>query len=373
MYENVNDIIGITILLDTNRYLDLFADFIFEEISKNRIPDDISDVEKSLKKFSEIRYYNIKLKYKTYPIEIQIKSNLLSSYTNLEHKLIYKNNKVSAVKRLNSEVIQAITPNLVAIENVIDTVEDSLNDAIFQEFICQRQAYIEALLDEKYGDHYNFISNYLETIDFILYRSFKGSLITARNLSEEASLDLSEYMEYIDSVTKGVKPLNTRGGSGENFLSDILIEFIKDFETLVRHFLIAEEFDGQVYKDIEQKSSVDIKEGHVELFIQLLKEEDFGRISIARKLFDFERNIKKSSYTNPIYEQLSDVLESYLLFLSDSGNLKMEYPLLKICMRGSFTEDDVSEDIENNLIEQGIHVDSSPLFQSIIATRRNEK
>ncbi|MBC1906587.1 hypothetical protein HCA64_08855 [Listeria booriae] len=370
IYEYVNDIIGITILLDTNRHLDLFAEFIFEEIKGNEKLESCSDKENSLKKFSDIKYYNIKLKYENlYPIEIQIKSNLLSSYTNLEHKLIYKNNKVSAVKQLNGEVIQAITPNLVAIENIIDTVEDSLNDALLQEFACTRQTHIEGLLMRKYTKNYNLISNYLEKIDFILYRSFKGSLILKRKSGEITSSELGEYGGYIKDITKTVDSLNIRGVSGEIFLSDILIEFVKDFKTLVKNLLIADAFKGKDIKDIDIKDIIVLKEEMVNRLVQLLEKEEFEDMSVARRLFDFD--IKNNTYTNPISVKLTKVYDDYSIFINSNDIQDEERTLLNICMECALTGNDLSEKMSDILSKQNFYGDSDDLIAGMLNIRRN--
>ncbi|MBC2196403.1 hypothetical protein [Listeria booriae] len=315
IYSTVDDIIGVTILLDTNKNLELIADFFF-----NKTTDDIkvlSNKSDSKKFFSNILYYNIKIVYKDiYPIEVQIKSNLLSSYADLEHKLIYKDNRVSVVKQVNSEVIQAIVPNIVAIENVIDTVEKSSRNDTFQEIIIDRQKYLEKAMSDLHGDDYDLISSYLGIIDFLLYRSYIGSNIVNKCLET----DFDKFVNYVKDLTEVERTfLYDKDENNEVFLGQILVEYIKEFKEFVRNLLVAEIFNGKEYS-VEQEGSDEFigeKIKKVDLIMGVLESENLGDISLTRRLFNSNLDRQTGKYTNFIYDQLFEILEVYLDFVSE--------------------------------------------------------
>ena len=176
VYKNIDDLIGYTILVDTSRYLEDFHMILFEtEHPEIKIVSNNAD---PIKKIGDLTYYNLKANFKDenstlLKIEIQIKSAIVSAFTNLQHKLIYKNNRVMISKKNSDFMIKAITPAIVAVESVINTAESSIKTAEDEKKDFVRKERIQTLLHNSTGGSELFDS-FIDKLDQIIARAYLG-------------------------------------------------------------------------------------------------------------------------------------------------------------------------------------------------------
>lgn len=203
IYSKVNDLIGITILIDTNKNLESFANFLYQ--GKINEIEAITPKADALSTLGDLKYYNIKANYKkmqeVVPIEIQIKSTVVSAFTNIQHKLIYKNKDVSIMRDNNDRILKSVTPSVIAIENIIDSVEESFTSSEEVVETYQRQKKIKQLILGKVEGTSDFDS-FIKDIDTIINRSLQGKLIksggTDKEKEEEFWKSLCEEKEVLD-------------------------------------------------------------------------------------------------------------------------------------------------------------------------------
>ena len=135
------------------------------------------------------------------PIEIQIKSTVVSAFTNIQHKLIYKNKDVSIMRDNNDRILKSVTPSVIAIENIIDSVEESFTSSEEVVETYQRQKKIKQLILGKVEGTSDFDS-FIKDIDTIINRSLQGKLIksggTDKEKEEEFWKSLCEEKEVLD-------------------------------------------------------------------------------------------------------------------------------------------------------------------------------
>lgn len=190
IYYNIDDLIGFTILVDTSKKLDDFLNFIEKKI------DEIECLDTKVSKLGELSYYNIKARYHTelyaqeilVPIEIQIKSTITSAFTNIQHKLIYKNQDVSILKNNNDLMLKSVTSSVIAIEKVIDSVEESFVKSDSEVEIYHRQKKVQNLIHERSNNEQIF-DVFISDVDNIVKRALEGEIL------------LSNYSSNIEKVT----------------------------------------------------------------------------------------------------------------------------------------------------------------------------
>lgn len=174
----MDDLIGFTILVDTSKKIDMFKSFISGKIGK------VTPLKVKEAKFGKLFYYNIKATYldELYghpipiPIEIQIKSTITSAFTNIQHKLIYKNRDVSILKNNNDLMLKSVTSSVVAIEEVIDSVEESFIKSDSEVEIYYRQKKVQELIHEK-ANNEKIFDVFISDIDNIVKSALEGEIL----------------------------------------------------------------------------------------------------------------------------------------------------------------------------------------------------
>lgn len=257
IYSKVNDLIGITILIDTNKNLESFANFLYQ----GKINEIVAITPKvdALSTFGDLTYYNIKANYKkmqeVVPIEIQIKSTVVSAFTNIQHKLIYKNKDVSIMRDNNERILKSVTPSVIAIENIIDSVEESFTSSEEVVETYKRQKKIKQLILEKVEGTSDFDS-FIKDIDTIINRSLQGKLIKSGGTDKE-----KEEEEFWKSLCEEKEVLNFSSNQ-EDFIIKILTYVCKiDFEfisNIIRYdYFVNHEIGKKDYLDSLYSAQID--------------------------------------------------------------------------------------------------------------------
>ena len=309
IYANLDDIIGITILLDTNRYLAEFANMIKSNRFENIELTKEGETEKSFSK--DLKYHNIKMRYRSnknewIPIEIQIKSRFLFDYANLEHKLIYKNNDVSLMKNANYEIMRLITPSIVTLENIVDTVEGSLEQSEGEVLDYTRKKVVEKKLKEKYLDKYRLIASFIDDIDFIIVSGYKAWGKMRKDDIDISGLDDEVGFEtYLNLITEErAFPIIQLSGD-TSFLLKIISDFIKNQVEITKNILCHEKlskinYTASIYE-------VDFIKETVEEYMELFKEKHIKKLNIPGKILTYSHKNKK--YENSTCDILEKAIE----------------------------------------------------------------
>lgn len=282
--KKMDDLIGLTILLDTNKNLDVFAQFIFEgEINGLTA---ISEKEKSKYSYGDLPYYNIKAKYDkngtSALVEIQIKSTIVSAFTNIQHKLIYKNRNVSIMKNNNDEMIKSITPTVNAIEKLIDSVEESFVKSEVEIEKYQRQKKIRDLIYNQSGESEVF-DVFIKDIDHIIKRSIQGYFIKRDNSSlsveeiekefwEEFTVENKHHTINIEDEEFLLKILGSIGNISKGFIENIVYY---DYINKIKSFIPKREGENNIDPDIMNE---------IERFIELLEFLETKDIKVYKNL-----------------------------------------------------------------------------------------
>lgn len=186
IYLKMDDLIGFTILVDTSKKLSDFLNFIEKNL------DEIECLNINESKLGDLTYYNIKAKYHTelegqkkiIPFEIQIKSIITSAFTNIQHKLIYKNQDVSILKNNNDLMLKSVTSSVVAIEKVIDSAEESFVNSDTEIEKYYRQKKIQELIHKEIDNKQEF-DVFITDIDNIVKRAIEGEILLSNCSSDE--------------------------------------------------------------------------------------------------------------------------------------------------------------------------------------------
>lgn len=191
IYEKMDDLIGFTILVDTSKKIDIFKSFISDKIDK------VTPLKVKKAELGKLLYYNIKATYldESYghsipiPIEIQIKSTITSAFTNIQHKLIYKNRDVSILKNNNDLMLKSVTSSVVAIEEVIDSVEKSFIKSDSEVEIYHRQKEVQKLIHDKSNGEKIF-DVFISDIDNIVKRALEGEFLLSNCNANDEKTDV---------------------------------------------------------------------------------------------------------------------------------------------------------------------------------------
>lgn len=200
-----DDLIGVTILVDTSFKIDSFANFIFKlkEFS-NDFTITTKDINNTKKKLGSLKYYNIKVEYKddtgSYKIEIQIKSNIVFSFANLQHKLIYKNNSILMSKKAIDLMIKSVTPAILAIEGVINDAEELLKNSEIDKNEYKNKEIIQNWLGKISGAEKEILYSYIDDIYVVFNFVAKGNKKNIWEVidSSEVNLDLLALLNSHD-------------------------------------------------------------------------------------------------------------------------------------------------------------------------------
>ncbi|MGG0597248.1 hypothetical protein [Bacillus altitudinis] len=330
--KKVDDLIGITILLDTNKNIDIFSEFIFDE--KVYGLKSISKKEESMRKFGDLRYFNIKAIYDSSglkkPVEIQIKSTIVSALTNMQHKLIYKNRDVSIMKDNNDLIIKSITPSILAIENVIDSVEKSFVNSEKEVNTYNRQKEIQKLIYEKSGDSPIF-DVFIKDIDEIVHRSLRGYIIKkSEEESEENVIEEAFWNEFNKENKESsiefeneefiLQILWSIGNISEDFIENIVyFDYINKY---VPHLKEETSIGSDILNDIEQfvelLKFLESKETNIYEKLLLDKRENIIEI-IMNSVSAVSEFLENESDVNIDPNKISEINKAVLLFVFDNS------------------------------------------------------
>lgn len=331
--NKMDDLIGLTILLDTNKNLDVFAQFIFE--GKIYGLTAISVKEESKSSFGDLPYYNIKAKYEkngtSALVEIQIKSTIVSAFTNIQHKLIYKNRDVSVMKNNNDVMIKAITPTVNAIENVIDSVEQSFVNSELEIEIYQRQKKIQELIYSQ-SEESEVFDVFIKDIDEIIDRSIQGYIIKNNNsdLNQE-KIEEQFWKGFSDRNEKELlkfekekfvlKLLDLIGGVTKGFIDNLVYYDYFNLRKLNKSNHSDSTYLLQINKIIELINFLD--SNNVEIYEKLLLDKNQSIIDIIEVA-----SSSSLEFLNDIEEEYSDiddklkniVIQAAVLFVFQDGD-----------------------------------------------------
>lgn len=331
--KKVDDLIGITILLDTNKNLDIFSELIFDE--KVSGLKSISKKEETMQKFGDLRYFNIKAIYDfnglKRNVEIQIKSTIVSALTNMQHKLIYKNRDVSVMKDNNDLIIKAITPSILAIENVIDSVEKSFVDSKKAIITYERQNKIQELIYET-TDGNPIFDVFIKDIDLIIYRSLKGCIIKNRETEDRESKIEEKFWEDFNEKDKNssinfenekflLKILRSIGNISENFIENIV--YFDYLNKYIPNLIEESNIDSNILKDIEEKVELIrfLETAETNIYEKLLLDKKENVVKTIMNSSSAVTEFLDSEYDEDIEQnKLNEIIKAALLFVFNNTN-----------------------------------------------------
>lgn len=305
IYKNINDLIGYTILVDTSRYLEGFHKILFEtEHSEIKIVSNSTD---PLKKIGDLTYYNLKADFKdenrSIKIEIQIKSAIVSAFTNLQHKLIYKNNRVMISKKNSDFMIKAITPAIVAVESVINTAESSIKTANDEKNDFNRKEIIQDLLHKSTNGNELFDS-FIEKLDQIVARAYLGyEKYQGGNESLENFLEVFKLTE--NSLDKDGKYANS-----SSLLMSLLLSIVKIDKEFIKFVLF---FDYYCSKKNFIDTSESLMRYFDEQFSVFLNLDQHGEFSEMLLIDDNLNIVKLLITTNEVVSAVVTDLEDLMV------------------------------------------------------------
>lgn len=259
--NSIDDLVGFTILLDTSLYLEDLYLCVKDLVNESPSLDIIEDGKKYI---GQLEYYNLKLiccrNKETFNFEVQIKSSMVSAFTNLEHKLMYKNNKVMISKTNSQNMINSVTPAIIAAENVLDTAIMSIKTNEEQREDFERKDKIEKLLQFN-NDNKTMFSSYIDRLDEIIDKASKG-FVTYNN---------SEIEEFWTKYKKDNSILEIKDN---NILISLLQNILDINEEFLENILFYE------YKDSNLKK---LFNEHMKLFREVLKRDEELKNSIYKE------------------------------------------------------------------------------------------
>lgn len=351
--DKVNDLIGITILIDTSKNLEIFANFLFSDKIKGI--RTITTHDQSKKEFGDLLYYNVKVIYDKsgikIPIEIQIKSTIVSAFTNIQHKLIYKNRDVYIMKENNDLMLKSITPSVITIEKVIDSVEQSFLDSEIAVEAYERQKRIQKLIYEKSGDDPIF-DVFIKDIDKIIGRSVKGEIIKCK---KEKLKDFEIETNFWDKLSEEKKMVALNSGD-KSFLLKILLSIgyiDEDFilNTVYFDYFAKKGSNEDNYTDKKFLDEIDriwkliqyLNKEKIDIYDQLLLDVKYkvvndieNCISIVSEFLEEEQSIEKA--------EENEIINAAIIFLfNDEKNMSIQNEISLIQNIGDLEESIRSE------------------------------
>ncbi|MGW7947968.1 hypothetical protein ACWEVE_11130 [Staphylococcus xylosus] len=320
IYNNMDDLIGFTILVDTSKKLDDFLNFIEKKI------DEIECLDRKVSKLGELSYYNIKARYQTelyaqeilIPIEIQIKSTITSAFTNIQHKLIYKNQDVSILKNNNDLMLKSVTSSVIAIEKVIDSVEESFVKSDSEVEIYHRQKKVQNLIHERSNNEQIF-DVFISDVDNIVKRALEGEILLSNYSSNIEKVTDKFWETFSDKNGKNTIEISTK-----NFVLKILNSI-----TTINHELIKKIVCYDYYLKMK------------EMKINIKYEEDGEYIQTIENIMHYLKKL----HTNDIdiYEQILldtkfRIIDFILVVLSTTSDFLEEETYFTECNKNEITE-----------------------------------
>lgn len=303
-----DDLIGLTILVDTSFKIDSFANFIFD---LKKFSDDFTittkDIKNAEKKLGSLNYYNIKAEYKddtgSYKVEIQIKSNIVFSFANLQHKLIYKNNSILMSKKAIDLMIKSVTPAILAIEGVINDAEELLKNSEIEKNEYKNKEIIQNWLGKISSTEKEILYSYIDDIHVVFnYVAVSKNKIWEVIESSKDNLDLLALLNSHDYLWYLFTQLD------KELLKDYLIGiFVEEngknssLDTTPQYYIGA--FDEIVYRIFSE--DINISETKIKLYSSKEDEKslnNFVKISVS---LDEEIQELKDNLDNMEFEEKS--------------------------------------------------------------------
>lgn len=325
--QHFDDLIGFTIQLDTSYYLDSFRDAIIEIAEKSETIT-LCEKNKEIKKreIGHLEYYNLKLNYEKngfkVNFEVQIKSAMVSAFTNMEHKLMYKNNKVMISKENSKQMLKSVTPVIVAAESVLDTTLNSIEDYKQQQENFKRKEKIQSLINFGHEDK-DIFSSFIEGIDKIVYKASKGYILYHEQT-------INEFWEVYQKQNININIEN------DNIFKSILYSILN---------VNIEFWKNILFYEYQKNSSEDYKDlfgEHMILFEVVLEKDS----DIIEKLYYESESIKtividSIQKTSESIEVLKDTFEEYI---DDDETEKLKEEIFELFFKSIIKKEEYSDD-----------------------------
>lgn len=279
-FDKINDLTGIKILGDLN----CDVEEIFEIIKNHK--DDLKNFNIEVK--SELDFQPVEMKNnlkifklnceysssgnhpKIYPFELQIKSQLLSAWGDMEHQQFYKNYEISPIKTSIQTIMNDIAHLLLSVEKLFLSVRKSdqeykLREAVENILSILNERYsndISENLNRPYAYNFSAVTNLIyEYLNFIGYDDIKKDMFLKRKYSKQ--------IHYNDSnlETDNTELKNLNNLSEISYDLKILIVVLNDLFS-----------DYNKFKKLLDKILNKYKEYIVFKFIQNEDEEYFNEV-----------------------------------------------------------------------------------------------
>lgn len=356
IYLKMDDLIGFTILVDTSKKLLDFKNFIEKNLN------EIECLNSNVSKLGELTYYNIKAKYHTelegqkkiIPFEIQIKSTITSAFTNIQHKLIYKNQDVSILKNNNDLMLKSVTSSVIAIEKVIDSVEESFVNSDTEIEKYYRQKKIQELIHKEIDNKQTF-DVFISDIDNIVKRAIEGEILLSNCSSDEKKKVTDKFWQLfsekneIDTIEIDTKIVVLKILDSITTINKELIKKVVCYDYYLKmHCMINFEENGEHIQKIEE----------IMQYINSLNSRDisiFERILLDTKfrIIDFISTIL--SITSEFLEEETDINEVDIKEITEQAVLfSFGIKEARDILQEKFLEQEMNiliDQLENNKIE----------------------
>ncbi|MEB8073980.1 nucleotidyltransferase family protein [Mammaliicoccus sciuri] len=309
IYLYMDDLIGFTILVDTSKKLSYFLNFIMKNL------DEIECLNFNESKLGELTYYNIKAIYQTelegqikkIPFEIQIKSTITSAFTNIQHKLIYKNQDVSILKNNIDLMLKSVTSSVIAIEKVIDSAEESFVNSNTEIEKYYRQKKIQELIHKEIDNEQTF-DVFISDIDNIVKRAIEGEILLSNCSTDEKKKVTDKFLQLFSKKSE----IDTIEIDTKNVVLKIL-----DSITTINKELIKKVVCYDYYLKMHCKIKFEENGEHIQKLEEIMH---YINLLNSRNISIFEKILLDTKYRN--IDFISTILSITSEFLEEETYIK---------------------------------------------------
>lgn len=362
--DSFDDLIGITILTKTIGFQDVALNYFKSYVKENKDIKILNEGKEKKELFgnSRIEYAHLKLKYKNFPIELQIKSVFLSAFADLEHTLFYKDFNIYELKNYNKKFMHLLAPILLDLENILHEIYTQNNSGLKSEKL--KSEIYECLRNKK-----SEILN-LETKDEY------GKLDFCFNKAAEL---LSIYYSEKGATFSGEIEIHNSEDKVENIIS-LLFDKSIEFEVINSIFEDTDDFfeyylRGELKKDERYRPKINLLKEQISFFIiginNIVKYENMKKLKMKEQIklkdnfndflsvhekftMEFEEQIEE------IKPEIQNLINSCLIIQSlveepskiNLEELELEFQIFKNAEDSGEIDMELSESIQDFIVKE---------------------
>ncbi|MED3876279.1 hypothetical protein [Lysinibacillus capsici] len=334
---NFDDLVGITILTTTIGYHELAHKYFISYINENSDIELIGDNNNKKKLFGKdrIQYFHLKIKYKGYPVEIQIKSVFLSAFADIEHTLFYKDFEIYELKSYNKKIMHSLAPILIDLEDILHEIYTQDKSYIELDLV---KAKIYKSMDSKKNEILN-LDGFCDDGKLNYNFNIAAELLTTYFKGKEISFDGNlEIKGMVNGKDKNIIRLLFEKSIEFEIIKAILDDEDNFFENYLR---------GELIKDEKYKSKITYLDFEIIKFVNGLNN------IINYDLFN-SKKMKKKINLKLAFSNYIDIIEKFEMKFDESIE-SIDSEILNFivsCIIVTYIIDDLDEikNLENNII-----------------------